>query len=132
MEKLRERFSDPFILVAGVVLFIGVVLVIDAARVDDEPTVKAEAEEETIADLGRERALDYYAEGFTVLALEYGIRLDEREVRALLDDVELWREIGDGLAMGIIFLDWWDSPADRARTVKDALLERGDVPSEFM
>ena len=141
-ERLVDRGFDPdrIILVAGVALLIGIVLgivlVINAVWAGYEwvkaEAQEAEAQEETIADQGRERALDYYAEGVTVLALEYGIRLDEREVRDLLDDKEFGREIGSGLAMGIIFWDWWDSPADKARTVKDAILEDGNVPSEVM
>ncbi len=132
MAKLRERFGELFVLVGGVALLIGIVLVINAVSVGDEPQVKPEDQEGSIAGLGRERVLDYYAEGITVLALEYAIRLDEREVRALLDDLEMGLEIGDVSALAIIVQDWRDSPAEKARLVKDGLLESGDVPSEVI
>ena len=42
-----------------------------------------EQREDVVADHGRERAIAYLSQGFTYLALEYGIRLDEDAVRAM-------------------------------------------------
>ena len=93
------------------------------------PKEEVEAgQENVISDFGRERAVAYLSEGVTLLALEYGIRLDEDVVGAMLDDKATDTDMGAGSVLALTFSDWWHSPSDKA----DALLESREVPSEAM
>ena len=98
----------------------------------ESPQEKVEAEQgDVIANHGRERAIAYFSEGVTLLALEYGIRLDEDVVRAMMsDDETAFTDMGAGDFLVLTFFDWWDSPSDKADMVRDALLESGTIPSE--
>ncbi len=112
---------------------LGFVVLIIVSQVGEggaaEPKEDVEAgQENVISDFGRERAVAYLSEGVTLLALEYGIRLDEDVVGAMLDDKATDTDMGAGSVLALTFFDWWHSPSDKA----DALLESGEVPSEAM
>ena len=113
--------------------FVLLVLVVRVVGNGGETTQGTVDEQQEDADYGRERAIDYFSEGFTFLALEYGIRLDKDVVRAMLsDDETVFADMGVGYFLAFTFFAWWDSPSDKADTVRDALLEAGEVPSEAM
>ena len=77
----------------------------------------------------REKAIAYYSEGVTILALEYGIRLDEDVVQAMwLDDETLFPDMGGGKFFKFTFFDWWKSPAEKAHVVRDSILEKRGSP----
>ena len=50
----------------------------------------------------------------------------------LSDDETVFADMGVGYFLAFTFFAWWDSPSDKADTVRDALLEAGEVPSEAM
>ena len=118
-------------LLALLALLFVVILVV--AGGDETTQGPGDEQEDVVDDYGRERALDYISEGITFLALEYGIRLDVDVVRAMFsDDETLFADMGGGELLAFALFGWLDSPSEKADTVRDVLLEAGEVPSEVM
>ena len=88
-------------------------------------------DDDVVADYTREKAVSYMADAFRFLALEYGHRLNEDSVKEMLAEA-LEDYEPEGWDYGVILLDWWDTPAEKADTLRSALLEEGQVPEEAM
>ena len=110
------------------ILFVVVIVGVGSCFARDAVTSVEDGEEITY---GRDLR-DYFAESVHFLALEYGIRIDESAVRAMLEDVD----VGEDLSGKDAFLFWaatlGDSPSEKADWLRDVILQDGDVPSEEM
>ena len=112
---------------------LGVVALSIVGAMAPEEQATAPDKEQELGEAAREKAIAYFSEGMTILALEYGIRLDEDAVRSMmLENEALLADMGSGSFLLFTVADWWDSPADKGRFMKDSILENGDVPSEVV
>ncbi len=118
---------------AGIGLIV-LVLILQAGDGSTRETVnEGQSGGDSVADDSRQRVIEYVSEALTFLSLEYGIRLDEETLRSMLsEDETAFTDLGAGEWLTFTFLDWWDSPSDKADRIRDLLLEDGQVPKEAM